>query len=699
VSSVLQFFASEVDVVFGMRYHSIVFALTTNTKFVGLAMKDHKVHKLIKDNDLEHCFISLDHDVNYKPIHIDSDELSRKLEYVYHTKDVFSKKIEWSETIQNINTIVLQNGKIRSLKVDYDRWDAFEDLVYRIADTYISLLGEDLPDDVKTPRDLLFRTGSLVKKNEFDKSMRLSRFACYVLTNNTDHPCLWGLRKRLSHPELKLWDTLIIVWRIHNDHIKSNNVNDYYTDISPNVSQDVWWTLDKTTFAQEYTGIHRAGWAYAISGLMHRDAIIRGRETDETIFIDTYLDRTFHWSREVFEQLGIIPYKKPWIGFIHHTFDTTFSDYNCVNMLNCESFQQSLHTCKGLLTLSKDLSDKLRQALSSITDNPPPVFTVDHPTELLDESVCFSMDKFNANEKKRVVQIGAWLRDSYAINALPLPKNGGPLKLQKSILKWKNMSQSFAPSNFFCDLYDWLDLKSQNYVEDEEYPICCRNICRNMCRNCDDTSSLVCRNGNVSENASRNHIANKYIDGMMNMLKEQNESVESMEGLDNDNYDKLLQENIVFLKLIEPSAVNTVIECIVRNTPLIVNREPAVEEMLGKDYPGFYDSLFEATLLLHDPKKIEDIYNHLLKLDKTRFHLDRFVNKLQSIVKSFSAPVVLEQDTPNVTVEEENNPQELSTTTPLIEQEIIDTIVTPSTVYLNRPLIRYQRYIPIIFRR
>ena len=62
-------------------------------------------------------------------------------------------------------------------------------------------------------------------------------------------------------------------------------------------------------------------------------------------------------------------------------------------------------------------------------------------------------------------------------------------------------------------------------------------------------------------------------------------SVEVMEHLSDSAYDELLSDIVVFLNLIDASAVNTVIECIVRNTPLIINRLPAIVEILGEDYP------------------------------------------------------------------------------------------------------------------
>ena len=77
-------------------------------------------------------------------------------------------------------------------------------------------------------------------------------------------------------------------------------------------------------------------------------------------------------------------------------------------------------------------------------------------------------------------------------------------------------------------------------------------------------------------------------------------NINFIEHVDNKNYDLLLSENIVFVNLVDASAVNTIIECIVRNTPIIVNKIPAVVEMLGENYPMYYtllDIVLKYTLL------------------------------------------------------------------------------------------------------
>ena len=72
------------------------------------------------------------------------------------------------------------------------------------------------------------------------------------------------------------------------------------------------------------------------------------------------------------------------------------------------------------------------------------------------------------------------------------------------------------------------------------------------------------------------------------------ETVESVTFIPNHEYDKLLSENLVIINLYDSSANNTIIECIVRNTPVLVNPIESVVEYLGEDYPFYFSSLEEA---------------------------------------------------------------------------------------------------------
>ena len=85
--------------------------------------------------------------------------------------------------------------------------------------------------------------------------------------------------------------------------------------------------------------------------------------------------------------------------------------------------------------------------------------------------------------------------------------------------------------------------------------------------------------------------------------------------LENDSYDKLLSENIIFLNLYATSANNAVIECIARGTPILINRLPSTEEYLGKDYPFFFDSLEEAAAKAMDYDLIKITNEYLINCE------------------------------------------------------------------------------------
>lgn len=79
-----------------------------------------------------------------------------------------------------------------------------------------------------------------------------------------------------------------------------------------------------------------------------------------------------------------------------------------------------------------------------------------------------------------------------------------------------------------------------------------------------------------------------------------NQSVLLLERVSNDEYDRLLVDNIVFLNLFDAGASTTVMECITRGTPVVVNKVGALGEYLGEDYPLFYETLEEASAKAED---------------------------------------------------------------------------------------------------
>jgi len=104
---------------------------------------------------------------------------------------------------------------------------------------------------------------------------------------------------------------------------------------------------------------------------------------------------------------------------------------------------------------------------------------------------------------------------------------------------------------------------------------------------------------------------------------ERNDTVKIKTYLENKEYDELLSRVVVFLDLYDVAACNTIIECIERNTPIITRRLPASEEYLGKNYPLFFDSMFEAASLLNENKILEG-HNYLRQLEKIHISGKKF---------------------------------------------------------------------------
>lgn len=81
-------------------------------------------------------------------------------------------------------------------------------------------------------------------------------------------------------------------------------------------------------------------------------------------------------------------------------------------------------------------------------------------------------------------------------------------------------------------------------------------------------------------------------------------------------YDILLSRNIVFMEVLAAAANNTVVECIARNTPIVINRHPGPLYYLGEDYPLFYDDIAQVHELV-TPARVLQAYQYLQRMDKS----------------------------------------------------------------------------------
>jgi len=100
-----------------------------------------------------------------------------------------------------------------------------------------------------------------------------------------------------------------------------------------------------------------------------------------------------------------------------------------------------------------------------------------------------------------------------------------------------------------------------------------------------------------------------------------------------EEYDELLSKNIVFIDLFDAAANNTVVECIIRNTPIIVNKIEGVVDYLGEDYPLYFTNLDEIPDLLNIDK-IVSAHQYLLNIDKNDLTMSYFSKSLISCLNN-----------------------------------------------------------------
>ena len=99
-------------------------------------------------------------------------------------------------------------------------------------------------------------------------------------------------------------------------------------------------------------------------------------------------------------------------------------------------------------------------------------------------------------------------------------------------------------------------------------------------------------------------------------------------------YDELLSKNIIFIDFFDTAANNAIVECIIRHTPIIVNKVGGIEEYLGENYPLYFRHLSEVpNLLTH--KKISEAYHYLVKMDKQQLTLKYFISELNNTIYKY----------------------------------------------------------------
>jgi len=295
--------------------------------------------------------------------------------------------------------------------------------------------------------------------------------------------------------------------------------------------------------------LHRSGWDYAMRAL-------KPMHNDDGVYFHGFLEDIFCWNYSKHKRDKTIPFDQPWTGFFHNppNMPKWFSYKNSPQTIFAnKTFQESLGTCVGLFTLSESHAEFIRKETSL------PVSSIIHPTEI--PELLFNFDAFKQNKRKRILNIGYWLRKINSIYMLPS---------DESIYKKTRVMPFAAKSHAMKTLGSFSE---------------------------------------TEKNHSAEHKSNEKLYGT------NNGETETLNMLPDEDYDVLLSENIVFLDMYDSSANNAIIESIARATPVLTNPLPSITEYLGRDYPFYFNTLEEAAKKASDFKLIEQTHQYLLECD------------------------------------------------------------------------------------
>lgn len=614
-----------IDVCVPMRFHACLFSIYKNIPFFPV-FTTRKIRNLLVDIDWMHGY-ELDTDSNYLPRKLDLNilidrfslmlcsinNLKNKLEYI--NLDIFGK--EYNNMYKKLTDVLLE-------KIDRNE-QLYSKIEEKINNIYNSVQEFAQMNNFKDFRE--------VTVNE------LQDIIVSIVSYNLTNGCIiskynYGLKQKMFNVNYNYKNEWM--WIYQNEQ----NVHETNKLISNSYGIFNLGFVDQ----KDYSGCHRSGWQYVYENIKY----LHNENSD--LLLDLYIDRTFHWNKEVNKALKLIPYKKNWIGVIHHTFNTSFSDFNCHVLLETQEFLESLSVCKGLIVLSKYLALKLKNELTKLNLGHIKIICMSHPTE--HNVPKFSIQKFLDNKDKKLIHVGGWLRNIYSFYGLRLPetiiRNGvlnvvqQNFKLRKIGLKGKNMTNYYPFDDFKDSLFNGLLNKDYHTLNSNNTELKLGNI-SNTGNSCINVPMVSC---NVSSNVVTlsKKITNNWYKHFFEDTTSKLKTVDIINYTDNNEYDKLLTENIIFINLIDASAINTVIECIVRNTPIVVNKHPAVVELLGENYPLYYQNEIHDQYLLNKQIehllsggfKIKNAHSYLSKMNKNKFMIQNFVYGLINVISDLN---------------------------------------------------------------
>jgi hypothetical protein len=214
-----------------------------------------------------------------------------------------------------------------------------------------------------------------------------------------------------------------------------------------------------------------------------------------------------------------------------------------------------------------------------------------------------------------------------------LTKQNSTKKLTKSIIKLFNKSNNDSIIETFNLIY------SRSFTNFNYYILYLINYIK-LIKRSDIAKNIIFSQDTIAQNnLAQNNLAQTEFD-LKTILLKNNSETGILDYKNESEYINLFTDNIIFGHYIDCSASNTILECILYNTPIIVNNHPAIVEYLGKDYPLYYsEPIYDSEYKFKLDFTLEDISNahkYLLNLDKTKFLPETFNENLNRIFLKYS---------------------------------------------------------------
>lgn len=569
---------SEIDFAICMRYHSHVFCTVAGIPFMSIS-STRKTRSYMTQAGLKDYQYEIVLNGHGTPI-----------------RSNYSKMRDcWKKTLRHRNEIQNKLGTF----LEQSRFLLTNSQALRL----ISIRGGDIRSHVA---NFIQETGD---------HQNGARLLSSHLIGYPDSPYVWGMYEKFKNAGEALLDTIhsSAQFLIEEGESIGEEILDFFT------KSDLPIYVDLREY-QSYKHAHRGGWYLVCEELARRSSQNHLHHCNGMI-CDMYVDRTFHWARSYMKHRGIIPYTGPWCGFIHHTPDTTYSPYNTRALLDLPEFRQSLPTCQGLFVLSESLAQFLRQNLHTFAPHVK-VITFTHP--VIEPSLKFDYSAYTRNIIPQLINIGAWMRNPFSIYRVP------PIPLQKTVLVGKDMGEYIPPEHFRIEYGNGAESSEASGFH-SDHP--CRPSSTGIPK---WVAAVITWLESINVEISHYTDPILYIRDSQQVMKLNFQiaamisSVKLLEYQSNEDYDTLLSQNIVFLDLIDAAAVNTIIECIIRHTPVIVNRIPGTVALLGEKYPLYYQDVREVPQLLQ-PRSIKAAISYLRKLDDRPYSMKYFIKQMTRV--------------------------------------------------------------------